>query len=465
MAYSNGKNGQDSYSDSGNKKQSNTGKYYQNNARNQNINRSKYEQQRKHSEMRTVRRKNLPKQTETPKPSSYQYVNRRSLYLAEQHKKLKRQNRIIAVLVVLVILLSIISIIGIYCAISAGEALAEQEASAEPAANETTGLPYLNSDVSELTGDSHQSSEEASEEPMQKPSYDTGRTFTVNTNRLPAETLLQLQEELSSEYIVLYDMTADEIIYSAKGTNKCYPASTTKILTAVVASRIITDPKTEITVGDEVKLIGEDSSTAGLEPGMVLTFEQLMDALLLPSGNDAAYTMAVTCGRIYSGDPKLSNKKSVKVFMELVNDAAQQLGAKSTHFTAPDGFHDDNHYTSAEDLAKFAAYAKSIPLIKKSCAKAHAVWELKSGETLEWYNSNRLILWDSGQYSEYCDGMKTGFTDEAGTCVIASATMNDHTMIAVVMNSYTLYTKYDDTNRLFKAAFDLYDLNYTYGDA
>ncbi len=296
-----------------------------------------------------------------------------------------------------------------------------------------------------------------------KPKYRIDHQYKVNTKRLSKDIMKTLNEEISAEFVALYDVTADEFIYLKNGDKKCYPASTTKILTAIVASQIITDPQTVITVGDEISLIGEDSSVAYLEKGMQLTFEMLLDALMLPSGNDAAYTIAVNCARIYAKNPKLPNKDAVKLFMDLVNDAAQQMGASGTHYVTPDGWHDDDHYTSAIDLVKFGDYAKTVPLVAKSCSKDYAEWKLVKGGTLGWFNSNKLIRWDSGLYSQYCDGIKTGFTDQAGTSVVASATMNGHTFIVSVMNADNLYSKYEDCHKMFTYAFDLYDEKYTVG--
>lgn len=305
-----------------------------------------------------------------------------------------------------------------------------------------------------------------------KPEYSQNESFTLNVKRLPEAVKKTFDKDLTAEFIAVYDVTADELIYVKNGDKKCYPASTTKMLTAIVASSIIKDPQTVITVGDEIRMIGEDSSVACLEEGMQLTFEMLVDALLLPSGNDAAYTIAVNCARIYKDDPKLSNKEAVSVFMELVNEAADKIGAKNTHFVTPDGWHDDNHYTTAIDLAKIGAYVKTIPLVSKSCSKNYAEWTMvnaeelkkqKKNSSLAWLNSNKLIQWDSTLYSEYCDGLKTGFTDQAGTSVVASATMEGHTFIASVMNADNLYSKYEDCHKIFKEAFALYDLNYTIG--
>lgn len=325
-----------------------------------------------------------------------------------------------------------------------------------------------------------------------------------------------LDKQISSKYVVLYDVTSDKILYEKNGSDKCYPASTTKMLTAIVGAKII-PPETVITVGDEIKLINWDSSTAGLVKGMKLTFEMLMDALMLPSGNDAAYTIAVNAARMYTGNNDLSDEEAVKTFMELVNKAAAEIGCKGTHYVTPDGWHDDDHYTSAEDLARIAAYARTVPLVKNSFGKFEAEWDViydetsttessnsessadtgssaessadssvvssdESGEisenadesseeeevykpsTLYWTNSNKMLDPESSCYSKFCDGIKTGFTDEAGTSVVCSATVEGHTMIAVIMFGYTMYTKYDDANRLFKQGFATYGLNYTYNN-
>jgi len=330
----------------------------------------------------------------------------------------------------------------------------------ETAASVVTASDVFASDAENPSSDIP---EESASEQEGVLTYDNPHEYRVNNKRFSADTYTMFDKTITSEFVALYDVTADEVIFSKNYNKKCYPASTTKLLTAITASNIITDPDTVITVGDEIQLIGWDSSRACLEEGMQLTFEMLIDALLLPSGNDAAYTIAVNCGRIYKDDPSLSNEEAVEVFMGLVNDAAKQIGADHTHYVTPDGWHDDDHYTSAQDLVVIGDYAKTIPLISKSCAKAYVEYELIKGGSIAWSNSNKLLLSDSGVYSEYCDGLKTGFTDEAGTSVVASATIDHHTFIAVVMNGENLYSKYEDCNLLFKKAFELYDLDYTFG--
>ena len=296
-----------------------------------------------------------------------------------------------------------------------------------------------------------------------RPVYKNERNFTFNESRLSKRNYRVLTRSITASYSVLYDVSADEIIFEENSDKKCYPASTTKLLTAIVASKIITDHQMIITVGNEIKLIGEESSSAGLKMGMKLTFETLMDAMMLPSGNDAAYTMAVTAARIYRNDPTIPSKEAVEIFVDLMNDATIQIGANNSHFVNPDGWHDKNHYTTAKDLAKISVYAKSIPVIANSCSTHYAERKLIKGGMIYWVNTNIMLNDYYACYSQYCDGLKTGYTDEAGSCVIASATMDDHTFIAVVMDGQNGYSKYDDANLMFRHGFKLYDLKYTYG--
>ena len=330
-------------------------------------------------------------------------------------------------------------------------------------------------------------SEESEEE---KINFISDAKFTKKADRLSASVKKALDNEVQSHHVALYDVTADQIIYEKAATEKCFPASTTKLMTAVVSSKYL-EKDDVITVGDEIYMIGYDSSVAGLQVGMKLTYEMMLDALLLPSGNDAAYTLAVATAKAYKQDDKLDNDECVKIFAELMNNAAKEMGCKGTHFTAPDGFHDDDHYVTAEDMLRIAAYALNTPIVANSCKKYEATWELiatghendeasaEDGSSSEdedgilpqeyskeitWTNSNQLLEKDGGQYSEFATGMKTGYTDEAWTCVVSSAEMNGHKLIAVVMKSPSNFQKYHESNLMFKVGFNLYKLKYTHND-
>ncbi len=337
--------------------------------------------------------------------------------------------------------------------------------------------------------------EEAEESKEEEINFRSDAKFTKKPDRLAASVKKALDNEVQSHHVALYDVTADQIIYEKGATEKCFPASTTKLMTAVVSSKYLKKDDV-ITVGDEINMIGYDSSVAGLQTGMKLTYEMMLDALLLPSGNDAAYTLAVAAARAYKQDDKLENEECVKIFAELMNNAAKEMGCKGTHFTAPDGFHDDDHYVTAEDMVRISAYALNTPIVADSCRKYEATWELiatgheddeasaedsaddeqgtdedegllaaqEYSKEITWTNSNQLLEKDGGQYSEYATGMKTGYTDEAWTCVVSSAEIEGHKLIAVVMKSPSNYQKYHESNLLFKVGFNLYKLKYTHND-
>lgn len=262
----------------------------------------------------------------------------------------------------------------------------------------------------------------------------------------------ELSGKLSTPYIVLYDATHERILYKKNAEQLCYPASTTKILTACVAASICA-PDTVFTVGDEVSLVAYDSSLAYLQKGQQMTFEMLLDAVMLPSGNDAAYVMAAGAGRLYAGDETLSAEAAVAVFCDLMNVTAKRIGALDSHFANPDGYHDDDHYTTAMDMMKIALYASSFDIVRNAYAKSETERTLLTGENFYWENSNPLIHTTSSYYYPYANGIKTGFTDQAGSCLVGSAEKDGVEIIAVTMNSPSIATRNSDLITMFDTAF------------
>ena len=157
---------------------------------------------------------------------------------------------------------------------------------------------------------------------------------------------------LQAESAVLIDETTGEVLYSKNATQRLYPASTTKIMTAWIAIEQgkLTD---RITVGDEVNERTADESSAWLVEGQTLTLKDLLTALMLPSGNDAARTIARYIAEKENSGEAMSMDDSVR-FAKLMNQKAKVLGAKQTHFVNPHGLHDPKHYTTASDMALIA---------------------------------------------------------------------------------------------------------------
>ena len=258
--------------------------------------------------------------------------------------------------------------------------------------------------------------------------------------------------EINSKYAVVYDVESKEVLYAKDAEEKCYPASTTKILTAAITLEYA-DEDMQFTAGDELDFVNPGSSLAFLNKGSILDREMMIDAMMLPSGNDAAYTAAANIGRIIAGNDSISAEKAVKYFVAEMNNKLKQIGATNTHFADPDGFHNDNHYTTALDMLKISLYATQFDGIMESAAKPSRNVTFVSGENIYWENSNKLIHENSDCYYTYATGLKTGMTDQSGYCVIATAERYGHEVICVVMGGEASDKRWNDTLALLDQAF------------
>lgn len=261
-----------------------------------------------------------------------------------------------------------------------------------------------------------------------------------------------IDRNTSSPHVVLSNVTKGEILYAKAETEKAYPASLTKLMTAIVATETCS-ADTVITVGDEVRLVDRDSSLAYLTVGTRLTLNQLLKALLLPSGNDAAYAIAAQIGRKIAGNDSLDNRSAIQLFVGKMNEKATALGCTGTHFANPDGIHDANHYTTAADMLKIAVCALEKPEIAEIVSLAQTTESFLTGQTVTWKNSNKLVRQDNAFAYDGATGMKTGSTSEAGYCLIASAQREGQTSVAVVMGSKTESGRWEDASGLLDISF------------
>ncbi len=246
---------------------------------------------------------------------------------------------------------------------------------------------------------------------------------------------------LNAEYAIIADADGT-IIYEKNATTRCYPASLTKLLTVTVAAEIV-DNTHMFTVGNEIDLVAKDASKANLAKGDVLNFVQLTDAVLLPSGNDAAYVMAVGTARAYMNDENLSVAESLNLFATLMNQKAAELGCTGSNFVVPDGYHNPNHYTTASDMLKIAINSYKVDIIRNAVRKDKVTYKI-SGRNMTFSNSNKLIITNSSYYYSGAVGLKTGFTDEAGYCLAAVAKKNGKEVFAVVMGAPNDSVRYAD---------------------
>lgn len=263
-----------------------------------------------------------------------------------------------------------------------------------------------------------------------------------------------LDSKITSKFVILYDKTNSQIVYSKNANIPAYPASTTKLLTALVAleNANLSD---EIVVGDELLLVQPGSSLAHVKQGTSYTLEQLLHAMLLPSGNDAAYVIATNIGRKALGDYTLPPADSIKQFAKMMNEYAQGIGLEYSNFSNPDGFHDSMHYTTAEDMLLIGLKAMENPTISQICAKTDEAFTLSNGEQVEWLNSNKLVLYLSRLYYPKATGMKTGFTDEAGFCLVSTAKDDGRELICVLLGGVESDARWQESIDLFEFAFSL----------
>ncbi len=235
---------------------------------------------------------------------------------------------------------------------------------------------------------------------------------------------------ISARSATLYEPETKKTLFSKNENEKMPMASTTKIMTGLVALE-----NCELT--DRIKVdnsaIGVEGSSAYLKSGEVLSAEELIYALLLQSANDAA--VALAC---YIGD-------SIEGFADLMNDRAKEIGAHNTHFTNPHGLDDEEHYTTAHDLALITAEALKNENFKKIVSTYKR--SFSSGEISRTYvNHNKMLKRYDG-----CVGVKTGFTKKSGRCLVSAAERNGLTFITVTLDAPN---DWNDHSSLFDFGFD-----------
>ena len=255
--------------------------------------------------------------------------------------------------------------------------------------------------------------------------------------------------EITATRYFVYDVR--EAAYLQQKGNlqeKLYPASITKLLSVYVLLQYM-DPADTVVVGDALTLVQPDSSLANLAEGDELTVGQLIEAMMMPSGNDAAQTAAVAAGRTIAGDPNLTPEEASQVFVAEMNKQALAMGMNGSHFANADGFHDDNHYTTMADLVTLATKVLADPTIVSYTSMVEDTVMLQGREE-EWKNTNFLLNPGYEAHIPATIGLKTGYTGEAGSCLISAFFMKDRLLLIGVFGA-PAYTedRYLDTVELF----------------
>lgn len=219
--------------------------------------------------------------------------------------------------------------------------------------------------------------------------------------------------DIQAPAALLYNVTDDRMLFEKGAQDTLYPASTTKLLTALVALKYCPEDTVLTVTQDALNLKAWDASTARLKPGMKLTNRMALEALLLVSGCDAAYVLAENIGRLIAENEALSTKEAVALFCVKMNEEAALLGAEQSHFANPDGYHHEEHYTTAYDLLLISLEALQHPTIREICAMTTSTRTLVSGQKVTWNNNNQLLQQKSLYYYPGVTGLKSGFTSPA----------------------------------------------------
>ena len=283
---------------------------------------------------------------------------------------------------------------------------------------------------------------ESTSEPTEEMPVESTTEFVPDWPTYPASRTL-----LAKQYFV-YDCNSESFLTSSGTQNeRVYPASITKLFTAYVALQYL-QPGAQITAGNELDLVAWGSSVAKIEKGDVLTVMQLVEAMLLPSGNDAAYLLAAAAGRAMEQNPELDAMSAVEEFMKKMNALAADLGMTGTHFVNPDGIHDDNHYMTFGDLALLGKLSMENATIMQYAVVPKEQVTLH-GETIAWKNTNALVDPATPYYCRYAVGLKTGQTPTAGSCLLSAFLYEDRELIIGVFGCPEEEDRFDDTLQLF----------------
>ena len=234
---------------------------------------------------------------------------------------------------------------------------------------------------------------------------------------------------------IVMDCYSNIVLHEKNIHQKKFMASTTKILTAIC---VIENSNLDDLVLITKDTVGIEGSSIYLKAGEKLTVKELLYGLMLRSGNDCAETLAKYCG------------KTVENFVKLMNDTARKIGANNSNFTNPHGLHNDNHYTTAYDLALISSYAMKNKFFREIVSTK----SIKISNTLGEYdrvliNKNKLLNKLDG-----CTGIKTGFTKKAGRCLVSSCQRDGREFIVVVLNCPPMFER---SEKLFNDYFSLYN--------
>ncbi len=264
---------------------------------------------------------------------------------------------------------------------------------------------------------------------------------------IPAASAIEDAPEVQAENVVLISLNTGAVIYEKNADEQIYPASTTKLMTMAVAIDMITDLQSTLTFDKKASyadlVIG--SSNMGLKDGEVITLEDILYGIAISSANEGTNALAIhLCG-------------SISTFVEKMNEKAAEWGMKDTHFVNTHGLTDENHYTTARDMAtlskKVFADERLLPYLSAGSYRLPAT-NMNEERTL--ISTNQLIRLNSGNYYKYAVAGKTGSTTAAGYNLISTAKYKGMEYLCVMMNAdYEIKPNpvFEDSISMFKWAY------------
>ena len=266
------------------------------------------------------------------------------------------------------------------------------------------------------------------------------------------------EPSINAKSAISVELSTGKIVYEKNAHERMYPASTTKVMTALLVLENCSLDEKAIVSYDAITAVPSGYSIANLQVGEEMTIKDLLYALMLPSANEAANVLAEHVAG------------SVESFATLMNTKAEELGCETTHFVNPNGIHNDDHYSSAYDLYLIAREAMKNETFRKivSTTKYTLPSTEKYPENDRTYtNTNKLIIYNNSNRADnfyYKDaiGIKTGYTSQAGRCVISAASRDGLEFISVVLNSNItddgLDYRFWDSIEIFNYDYDNYEM-------
>lgn len=268
-------------------------------------------------------------------------------------------------------------------------------------------------------------------------------TFILLSCSLFASTL----PKFNADGVILIEPTTNTILYSKNGKERFYPASTTKILTALAILEDLS-PNAFVTKSqDSIDSVPSDSSHIGLQVGDQYSVLDGLYAVLMASDNFVCHDLAI------------KDSGSIEAFADRMNHLALELGATSSHFVNPHGYHDENHYTTPYDLAQIARGAFNHPLLSKIASTPNYNVRIQNANSvIPITHTSMLLNKNSDYYNPHVISSKTGYHTPAGRTLVAKAVYDNIELIGIVMRTETPY-QFEDMNALFEYGAANYSLS------